>query len=104
VSADNPADAACPPSRNVENMPHSPAAYVNRDASGLIQSVLLTQSTAGTTRHAFQDDTVLVWPAMLRISLLPDPGLQHCMRGMRATACIGKRGGVIVKRARRGEP
>jgi hypothetical protein len=79
VSADNPAAAACPPSRNVENMRrHSPAAYVDRDASGLIQSILLTQNTAGTTRHAFQDDTVLVWPAMLRISLLPGLVLQHC--------------------------
>jgi hypothetical protein len=60
---------------------YSHAAYVgtlagvDRDANGSIQSILLTECTAGTTQRTFHDDNVLVWSAVMRISL-PGPGLR----------------------------
>lgn len=66
----------------VVNMPteYSHAAYVgtlagvDRDANGSIQSILLTECTAGTTQRTFQDDNVLVWSSVMRLSL-PGAGL-----------------------------
>ena len=64
----------------VVNLPteHSYAAYVgtlagvDRDADGSIQSILLTGCTAGGTQRTYQADNVLVWSAVMRISLPGD--------------------------------
>ena len=59
---------------------YSHAAYVgtlagvDRDANGSIQSILLTECTAGTTQRTFQDDNVIVWSSVMRLSL-PGAGL-----------------------------
>ncbi len=47
---------------------------VDRDANGSIQSILLTECTAGTTQRTFQDDNVIVWSSLMRLSL-PGAGL-----------------------------
>lgn len=47
---------------------------VDRDANGSIQSILLTECTAGTTQRTFQDDNVVVWSSVMRLSL-PCAGL-----------------------------
>lgn len=44
-------------------------AGVDRDANGSIQSILLTECTAGTTQRTFQDDNVIVWSSVMRLSL-----------------------------------
>ncbi len=55
------------------------AAYVgtlagmDRGANGSIEGTLVTECTAGTTQCIFHDDNVLVWSAVIRLSL-PGPG------------------------------
>ncbi len=47
-------------------------AGVDRDSDGSIQSILLTECTAGATQRTYQADNVLVWSAVMRISLPGD--------------------------------
>ena len=68
----------------VVNMPteYSYPAYVgtlsgvDRDANGSIQSILLTECTAGSTQRTFHADNVIVWSSVMRISL-PGAGLRE---------------------------
>lgn len=49
---------------------------VDRDANGSVQSILLTECTAGTTQRTYHADNVLVWSSVMRLSL-PGDGLRE---------------------------